>query len=506
MKYISHIIFSTALLCTISLHCIAQKIDHTWVYGKDSNNPLVKFTMMKFTPNGLSFETKPYDGAFLATTTAFTNNNDDVILYSNGCSVYNKLGEIMKGGDTINGPVNGYWLTFCDLGYKDIMGIYPIPNPSDTNQIYLIHQKRDLSQAGTYALQYSLIDMGKEGGLGAVVKKDQVLVQGDLERSAAIRHGNGRDWWIVIPDNFSPIFNKFILSDKGVSDRFEQFETSKTTDSTEMNQVIRFTPDGSKLVRYHHRLGVWIYDFDRCTGILSNPIYIKFTPIPLNKYHGFDFAISPNSRYLYVVLDDFTKLVQYDMASSQVDMTGDTVAVYDGFYSYSQPTVFGSMNLSPDGKIYITPGGCPLMHVINNPDLPGAACNVVQRGIQLPTWNYFSMPYFPNYRLYDLPASPCDTLGIDTPISTIQQPDIPLVEGLLYPNPAQEQASLYLPGWQGTGRVTITDALGRVVLEQVVSRDRTTFQVRNWPSGVYAVLVWKEGRLVAAEQLVVQGN
>jgi hypothetical protein len=192
------------------------------------------------------------------------------------------------------------------------------------------------------------------------------------------------------------------------------------------------------------------------------------------------------------------------MASSQVDMTGDTVAVYDGFYSGNSAVVFGLMQLAPDGKIYITPCSCPYLHVINNPDLPGSACDVVQRGVQLPTWNYASMPYFPNYRLYDLPASPCDTLGIDTPISTIQQPDIPLVEGLLYPNPAQEQASLYLPGWQGTGRVTITDALGRVVLEQVVSRDRTTFQVRNWPSGVYAVLVWKEGRLVAAEQLVVQ--
>jgi hypothetical protein len=506
MKYISRIIFSTALLCTISLHCIAQKIDHTWVYGKDSNNPLVKFTMMKFTSNGLSFETKPYKGAFFYTSTAITNDSSEVILYSNGCSIYNKLGEIMKGGDTINGPVNGYWLSYCNIGYSDLLGIYPIPNPSNEDQFYLIHNKLDLNQTGIFELKYSLVDLKNDGGLGEVIEKDHVLLHGNLERSAAIRHGNGRDWWIIMPDNYAPIFNRFLLNDTGISGPFEQVENSKMTDSSAMNQVIRFTPDGSKLVRYHSRLGFWIYDFDRCTGLVSNPTSILFQYKPLNQYRGWDFAISPNSRYLYIVLDDFTKLVQYDMASSQVDMTGDTVAVYDGFYSYSQPTVFGSMSLSPDGKIYITPGGCPLMHVINNPDLPGAACNVVQRGIQLPTWNYFSMPYFPNYRLYDLPASPCDTLGIDTPISTIQQPDIPLLEGLLYPNPALEQASLYLPGWQGTGRVTITDALGRVVLEQVVSRDRTTFQVRNWPSGVYAVLVWKEGRLVAAEQLVVQRN
>jgi hypothetical protein len=113
----------------------------------------------------LSFETKPYKGAFLATTTAVTNNSDEVILYSNGCSVYNKLGETMKGGDTINGPVNGYWLSYCGGGYSDILGMYPIQNPSNENQFYLFHNKRDIAQTGIFELKYSLVDMGNDGGL-----------------------------------------------------------------------------------------------------------------------------------------------------------------------------------------------------------------------------------------------------------------------------------------------------------------------------------------------------
>ncbi len=38
---------------------------------------------------------------------------------------------------------------------------------------------------------------------------------------------------------------------------------------------------------------------------------------------------------------------------------------------------------------------------------------VEQHGITLPTYNAFSLPNFPNYRLGPLDGSPCDTLGLD---------------------------------------------------------------------------------------------
>lgn len=52
----------------------------------------------------------------------------------------------------------------------------------------------------------------------------------------------------------------------------------------------------------------------------------------------------------------------------------------------------------------------PYLHVINNPDLPGDNCDVCQHCVALPSWNSFSMPNFPNYRLGYLEGSPCDTL------------------------------------------------------------------------------------------------
>ncbi len=58
------------------------------------------------------------------------------------------------------------------------------------------------------------------------------------------------------------------------------------------------------------------------------------------------------------------------------------------------------MQLAPDGKIYMSStNGIPFMHVINQPDSQGLACDFIQRGLDLPAQNSFSMPYFPNYRL-----------------------------------------------------------------------------------------------------------
>jgi hypothetical protein len=397
------------------------------------------------------------------------------------------------------------------VGYTAHHSILNIPFHNNKDKFYVFTQHVEdlvpLDSQGFRSFQYSLIDMSYNNGLGKVLIKDSILLSGiRYEPFAAVKHGNGRDWWVVIPHDLKPLFYKYLITDDGIKGPFEQIELNKLSDSLGTNHKSIFTPDGSKFIHYHSRLGTMVYDFDRCTGTLSNPVKIEYPKPSSNLWQGVDCEVSANSRYLYIVVQNFSKLVQYDLWSNNIPMSGDTVAVYDGFVDGSgTQTGFSLLQRSPNGKIYVYAGQL-VMHVINAPDLPGMACEVLQHSIDLPTWTFGSMPYFPNYRLYDLPASPCDTLGIDTPISTIQQPDIPLVEGLLYPNPAQEQASLYLPGWQGAGRVTITDALGRVVLEQVVSRDRTTFQVRNWPSGVYAVLVWKEGRLVAAEQLVVQGN
>ena len=77
------------------------------------------------------------------------------------------------------------------------------------------------------------------------------------------------------------------------------------------------------------------------------------------------------------------------------------------FYGY-----FYKMQLGPDGKIYISPGGKPYLNVIENPNESGIACNFTQHEFLLPSQHILGLPNMPNYRLGRLEGSPCDSLYV----------------------------------------------------------------------------------------------
>lgn len=495
--------FSLYLLLTGNI--CAQKHDNVWIYSRKTALPSNKITKIIFEPDSVQFEITSFKGAMIAKSgNSISNIDGDLMFYSDGLRILNRVGEIMKNGDSLNAPIDNYWKSREPIGYP--AESYVLPLRTDTSKYYLIHFKIIADPSPKYAeLRYSLIDMNGDNGMGGVVSKDSVLIKTtSLERSSAVRHGNGRDWWVVTPDNDAKVFYRNLLTPQGFEDPIEQYVPEHPVDpGLAANDLSKFTPDGSKFIHYHPQQNIDIYDFDRCTGEASYNTQI-IIPMGTSIWPGSDFEVSPNSRYLYVVGVDFTRIIQYDLLSTDIAASGDTVAYYDGYVHWGGGVAaFGYMQRGPDGKIYIASCSCDLMHVINNPDLPGAACGFVQRAIQLPTWNYGTVPYMPNYRLYDAPSSPCDSLGIDGPVATAEWPGWLLEKGLLYPNPTSDVSTLYLKNWQGAGRMEVSDMEGKIVFQQSVTRDRTSFPVSGWRPGLYVVKVWKDGRVVMVEKLMV---
>lgn len=173
-----------------------------------------------------------------------------------------------------------------------------------------------------------------------------------------------------------------------------------------------FSPDGSTYAKLNSpgSPGAWldIYDFDRCTGTLSN--YRKIFKKP-GDICGL--AISPNSRYLYLSLGRV--LYQYDLYAADLAGSETVVGEYDGFQSPPLwPTFFFMLQLAPDGKIYMnSASNVNRLHVISAPDFAGAACQFQQHAFAIPTLNNWSLPNFPNYRLGPLDGSACDTLSLN---------------------------------------------------------------------------------------------
>ncbi|MBK6643050.1 MAG: hypothetical protein IPG39_18365 [Bacteroidetes bacterium] len=132
----------------------------------------------------------------------------------------------------------------------------------------------------------------------------------------------------------------------------------------------------------------------RCTGMLSNPESIIIN----DSTTAVGVAFLSKLAVFYVSSTNY--VYQFDVTAANIMSTKTTVAVWDGFYSPNPPfaTKFDIAQLAPDGKIYIATGNSTLhLHVINQPDSAGLACDLVQHGVPLPAYNFNSLPNHPNY-------------------------------------------------------------------------------------------------------------
>ncbi|MCF8244916.1 MAG: T9SS type A sorting domain-containing protein [Saprospiraceae bacterium] len=301
--------------------------------------------------------------------------------------------------------------------------------------------------------------MEQNNGLGKVIEKN-VLVLEDTMHSGdltAVKHNNNVDWWIITPKRTSNVYFKIHFTPNGI----ESVNTQSIGDSTLYagdggGQAI-FSPNGTKYIRYNPADDIQIFDFDRSTGELSNYQHII---IPQDTAFVGGAAISPNSRYLYI--SSQVKFYQYDLQAPDIAASQVLLGEYDGYMSPFATTFF-SCQLAPDCKIYCcTYNGCDVLHVVNYPDEPGLACDFVQHGVQLPSYNTLSMPNFPNYRL-----------GTGQPVCVPTANDeVKLVQSEIkvYPNPANGQVTVLLPApLYNESTWSLHDALGREVASAVLS-------------------------------------
>jgi hypothetical protein len=194
-------------------------------------------------------------------------------------------------------------------------------------------------------------------------------------------------------------------------------------------------------------------------------------------------------------------LYQLDLWAPDISASQTVVAEWDGFAN-PFPTMFWQCQLGPDCKIYIRAGGdTRYFHVIHNPDAPGLACNVEQRGLPLPTPSGASMPSFPNYRLGppNNPGLPC------SPVVSTTNPPTPLPAFSLFPNPVNTVLKI-VPNRQygGPGLLRLHDLTGRLVLEQTFDpfASATEVDVSALPPGVYVYEVWCEGAVQRVGKVV----
>ena len=337
--------------------------------------------------------------------------------------------------------------------------------------------------------------MTLNNGLGAAIKKNEVVIQDSLNTGEimAVKHSNLLDWWILVPKHKSDGYFTLLLTENGIETIFEQY-IGISMDPGGGGQAV-FSPDGTTYARYNPFDDLAVFDFDRTTGLLSN---FRHATILDENTNAVGIAISPNSRFVYCSAK--FHIYQFDLEADNMQDSRETVATYDNFMS-PFPTNFYLAQLGPDCRIYInSTNSVDVLHVINHPDEKGVDCDVAQHSIQLASNHVFSIPNYPNYRLGSGP--PCDT----SIVVSNQNIFIPQTNIKVFPNPANEVIHIeWENSFTGPFTLKLKNALGETIKEKEVdiNLSREELWIEQIPSGIYFLEMEGENRFRYVEKVMI---
>ena len=449
-----------------------QGFNNLWMGGYyEDPDPWLGGVDLEFFDGDLMVSTVDRSMSYFRTNANMTSASGGLLLSSNGASVGNAMGNTMLNGNGLN---PSWYTSEYPRGLHIAAANLILPWPGHAGKYFLIHGTLDEPVSSVaYKLYLTVVDTALDDGLGGVTEKNTVLIEDTLVigRLAAVRHANGRDWWVLCHKAFSDLYYRLLVSPAGVA--VDGTQAIGRVRSHAMGQS-GFSPDGSKYAYYRGGpSGLELFHFDRCTGLLSDP---EFAEVPYIILGGIGMAFSPSGRYIYATRAE--SVYQLDTEAPDLQASMVHLADWDSTYSPFPPfaTMFDMAQLAPDGKVYISTGNSTFhLHVIHNPDAPGLACNLEQHGVELPHFYVNSLPNHPNYHLGALSGTVCDSLGL----SVLTPGPSPKERGGVraYPNPSDGRFMLGYPAHAGVGLLEVRDLAGRVVLREWLPQWSTVHEV-----------------------------
>jgi hypothetical protein len=440
-----------------------------------------------FAPTGIVMDTFDINFTYRLCNASVCDSLGDLLFYTNGGRVNNRNHQPMDNGDSL--LYNAFWQDYMGA-HGDIpinQGALILPYPGHPNQYILINETvgcyPDMTDASPRELYYHVIDMSANNGLGRVVERDNKILRDSLVAGQiqAVKHSNGKDWWIVVPELKTACYYMIPFTEAGAGPVQKQCFPGYFGDSDGYDWSM-FSPDGNWYARnFYVHPDMHLYRFDRCKGEFT----ADYTLTVSEDYNmGFyrdannGSAFSANSRYLYVGCS--TDLLQFDLESPNIAASMTQIASIDSFMIYNSYTWFQYPVLAPNDKIYISTGASQYLHVIENPDTAAAYVQVSQHSVSIPP----SVPInhtMPNFANYHLGASPQPCWGVG-----IGEGEAEEAVGV-YPNPADEKIIFIGEKIQEGRRLVLYDALNRKVMEVTIGspKGRVEIDIQGLSEGVY---------------------
>ncbi|MBP6185631.1 MAG: hypothetical protein KA479_11870 [Saprospiraceae bacterium] len=407
-----------------------------------------------------------------------------LLLLSNGCRIINSEFNLLPHPNPAIPGILG--LEFCDpyFSYPTAEGNFFLPL-NDT-LYYFVYKELSQTEYYTESYGYYKITINPEINFSELreITSNQVYREG----MTTVKHGNGRDYWILTPGIASNQYHRALATPDGIFD-MGWIKSGIPFLLKAYNGNMTFSRDGSMMARSDPFNGVHLYGFDRCQGTFTS--YKRITPFKPFECEIAFCEFSPNGKFLYVAFTGYIqneiRSILYQLNLSELEPWATRLAVGEvtgGICSFGSP-VYGPFVHGPDGKLYnFVYDNCDALHIIHHPNEKGIACDVENGGLRTPSLYRLNMPIFPNSRLGRDYGSPCDTIGRNNNHHELTAT----------PNPATGSftASVRIP-LQTSSYVhfALYDFIGRLVDQVILPIDRNMdlqshiFQTTHLSTGTY---------------------
>lgn len=470
----------TILLLLFNVIVYSQSTDikrtYHWYFGENAGIDFTSGTAVADTSGNLN------TGEGCA---SISDTSGNLLFYTDGIKVWDATHAQMPNGFGLHGDWSSQNSTII------------VPNPGIEDIYYVFTTPAFAGNwSGFKAMEYSIIDMSLNGGLGDLTTKNITLFTTATEQLGIVRHQNNIDYWVVAHQDNSSNFMSYLVTASGVSSTPVISNIGKHVPPSSpcwgcSVSGLKFSPSGSRLVvTYPNSDTLQIFDFDNNTGAVINPITLNF-PFPWSA------CFSPDNNLLYVGSFDHNfsqdRLYQFNLSSNNQSGIMTSKKIISKVIG-SQAT----MQIAPDGKIYCTKYKDNYLAVINCPNIAGAGCKFVANGfylggkVSLSGITNFVQSYFINVTN----EYSCTSVGISE-----------LIDGnsiSIYPNPFSSQTTLQASDYFHDVTLKVYSYYGQLV-KQVdnIYGESIIMQRDSLAKGIYFVQLIQSNKLITTVKIVI---
>lgn len=459
----------------------AQTPMDIWLMGYEEYPvPWYGHTRLEISKEGRQISAISAGMNFDQTMAVWQDTSGELRLYTNGCAVATGEGQILT--DALN-PGTERDILCPDYGYTLEGGALFLDDPAGDGGVILIHQgqREDVKAVHLrdklYMSRFRLDESG-----GELTGVNELLVDAPMERFVAVRHGNGRDWWLLCPGLLEEKWYVILLHPEGYT--IQIMETGVS--SWDMNSCIRgmpslaASPDGTLISRWNPNCGLRVYAWDRCGGQLE---YLFETHAQIHKTLKWSVGstiFSPSGRYIYA---------NNHVTVYRLDTWAGTTKLDTQFWAMNHWGMpLNQMGIAEDGRIYISQAGSDSCYaMIHLPDAPNLFPVFVPKGLCVGRLFRGTMPVTVNRRLGPMEGSGCDTVMVH-----VESPQAPLSEEgpsiRLQPNPAREVVRIHAEGSWSPRQYQIVNSAGVILKTGEITANRQ-LDITGLPPGWYMVML-----------------